>query len=303
MFSSRFPWIRMSARAVVAVASLGALLPAQAYLEIPGHDPKRPVRLLQSEEAPPKRLHLAELWRPPANTAPDSFSAPRAFSESLDSVGDLFGSLFDSFQLNLPIPDNSTVGESSQKTIQGFSGLITSVQVQLQIAARGDQPMFNGDFHVTLSHGSESAVLLNRTGRRESSSVGYGDSGFSITLSDSAPADVHNYRITVTGSHTTPLSLTDTPAALIGIWQPDGRSADPSLVLPSSPRDATLARFIGLDPNGTWTLHVSDLSANGLGQLVDWSLQIATVPELSPSCLFLSTGLIAFAYLRRRRFP
>jgi len=285
----------------MVVASFGALLPAHAILEIPRHDSNQPVRLLPSEEAPPKRLHLSDLWRPPAYTVSDSWSEFRSLSDSLPAIGSVFGSLFDSLQLNLAIPDNSLVGETSEKTIQGFNGVITSVQVQLQISSRGDQPMFNGDFHVTLTHGSGYAVLLNRTGRRETSSLGYGDSGFNVTLSDSAPADIHNYRVTATGSHLTPLSLTDTPAALTGTWQPDGRTADPFQVLPGSTRNALLSNFIGLNPNGVWTLHVSDLSANGLGQLVDWSLQIATVPEFAKGWMVIGTGLVAFAFLRRPR--
>ena len=68
---------------------------------------------------------------------------------------------------------------------------------------------------------------------------GYGDSGFNITLSDSAPnGDIHNYRAVFTPEAGSPLT---------GVWQPDGRHADPSMVLDSTARTATLSSFCRLE--------------------------------------------------------
>ena len=203
--------------------------------------------------------------------------------------------------LNLEIPDNSAVGVSSEKVVSGVSGVIASLQVELHIAPLANTTMFNGDYHVTLTHDSGYAVLLNRTGRRDGFSAGYGDNGFRITLDDTSGGDVHAYRVTATGSHTTPLSNTDTPIALTGTWQPDGRSADPAQVGLGSARDATLARVAGLDPNGVWTLHLSDLAAEGQGELVEWSLHFTLVPEPAEIAVGGAALLGAFALARSRR--
>jgi hypothetical protein len=196
------------------------------------------------------------------------------------------------------VPDNSAAGLAHEKTFSGEPGPIASVEVRLTLAARGGEPMFNGDLFVSLAYDTGYAVLLNRPGRRAGSAAGYGDSGFTVSFRDDAPADVHTYRLTLTGSHTTPLSDTDTPAALTGVWQPDGRDADPALVLDTTPRTAMLSSFAGLDPNGTWTLFVADLSEGGLVRLVDWDLEFTPIPEPGPLVL---AALIALACLARRR--
>jgi len=285
------PWLRQSA--VVACALI--LGPSTlGFIEIPRDDSEPTFRL---QNTPQRPLRLADTWSPPT---PEFWTAGDGSIrlDRLPQLGDLVEHFFNSIAID--IPDFSAVGVTSEKTVHGLAGALTSVQVQLNLAARGGEPLFNGDLHVTLSHDSGYAVLLNRTGRRPGFSAGYGDSGFSITLSDLAPADVHTYRVTATGSHPIPLSSTDDPAALTGTWQPDGRSADPSQVLDSSPRDAMLGSFVGLDPNGVWTLHVSDLSENGLGRLVDWTLVLATVPEPAEMLLCVAFGLGLFAFVRRR---
>ena len=37
--------------------------------------------------------------------------------------------------------------------------------------------------------------------------------------------------------------------------------------------------YNGLNPNGTWTLFIADLSSGGQSTLVSWELDIAAVPE------------------------
>lgn len=283
------PW---GAAVFVLSSALGPA--ALGYLELPQDDPRGPFHLL---DTPGRHLRLAEAWRPPTR----SFWAAEDGSIEVDRLSPL-ADVFEHFfgRIQLAVPDSSTVGVTSEKTVTGMAGVLASVQVQIHLTPRGDQPMFNGDFHVTLSHDSGYAVLINRAGRRDGFSAGYADSGFNVTLSDQATADIHNYRVAATGSHTTPLSLTDDPAGLTGTWQPDGRTADPSQVLPTSPRDAMLDRFVGLDPNGVWTLHVADLNSNGLGQLVEWSLTLTTVPEPPQTLLAFGLSLGLFALARRR---
>lgn len=192
----------------------------------------------------------------------------------------------DSFP-NASIPDNSTVGVVSEQIVSGFTGGVGQVTVRLSISSAGSDPMFNGDLYVALTHNSQQTVLINRPGRRTGSSLGYGDSGFDVTLNDSATADIHNYRLTLNGSHSISISSTEPPGALTGSWQPDARKVDPFLVTSDSPRTASLSVFNGQDGNGTWTLFVADFSPGGTAKLNSWTLEVSPVPEP------LETGLAA----------
>jgi MYXO-CTERM domain-containing protein len=185
--------------------------------------------------------------------------------------------------------------------VSGVPGVIGSLQVQLTLSPRGPEPMFNGDLFITLSHESGYSVLLNRVGRREGSATGYADNGFTFTLADTAAADVHTYRQTVTGNELTPISSATPAAPLTGSWQPDGRTADPGTVLTSSPRITSLGAFTGLDPNGEWTLFVADLGAGGLAQLESWSLEFTVVPEPNETAAAMAAALAAVALARRRQ--
>jgi hypothetical protein len=119
---------------------------------------------------------------------------------------------------------------------------------------------------------------LNRTGVTGTGSgdaFGYGNTGFNITLSStsSGAQDVHfyqNYSPSYNGS-----------GQLTGTWQPDGRNIDPQSA-PSAFDAASrlnFGSFTGLNPNGTWTLFIADLSAGGQSDVVSWSLDITAVPE------------------------
>ena len=66
-------------------------------------------------------------------------------------------------------------------------------------------------------------MLLNRVGRTASNPVGFADSGLDVSFDDAAAnGDIHVYR-----------AVTNPPAGtpLTGTWQPDGRLADPAVVL------------------------------------------------------------------------
>lgn len=201
---------------------------------------------------------------------------------------------------NAAIPDNSSVGLVSEQTVSGFSGGIGQVTVHLSISAAGSEPMFNGDLYVALTYNSQQTILLNRPGRRTGSTLGYGDSGFDVTLSDSSTADIHNYRLTVNGSHSIPLSATETPAALNGTWQPDGRAVDPEVVISDSLRTTSLSIFQGQDGNGTWTLLIADFAAGGLAKLDSWTLEITPVPEPIEACAATGLALLVGGAVCRR---
>jgi subtilisin-like proprotein convertase family protein len=69
-------------------------------------------------------------------------------------------------------------------------------------------------------------------------------------------------------------------------------------VLNTDARPAMLADFIGLDPNGNWTLFVADQNPGDTSTLQSWTLTITAVPE--PSAALLSF-LGAVLLLRRCR--
>jgi subtilisin-like proprotein convertase family protein len=64
---------------------------------------------------------------------------------------------------------------------------------------------------------------------------------------------------------------------------------------PLAPEEA-LGAFIGEDPNGTWTLTISDDLAGDTGTLDGWGLQVTTLPEaLRPTLSYLITNSSAVA--------
>ncbi len=195
--------------------------------------------------------------------------------------------------LDLTIPDGDPAGVVDVQVIDTESFPILDISVTLEISGV-DAGGYNGDLYVALQHDSGFSVLLNRVGRREENLSGYADNGFSITLDDSAPSgDIHSYRMTLEGSHTTPI-----PGPLTGVWQPDARNVDPDSVLDTSPRTAGLSAFEGLDPRGEWTLFIADMEEGGQMRLESWGL-IITVPEPGTGVL-TAMGLLALTLLGRR---
>jgi subtilisin-like proprotein convertase family protein len=194
--------------------------------------------------------------------------------------------------LNLPIPDVNPVGTSDTQQI-GSTLSIAEIKASLTITG---STAFTGDFYAYLGHNSQIAVLLNRVGRSDSNPFGYNDAGIQATFYDSAVnGDVHNYRLTLTGSHSTPVP---SPGVLTGEWAPDGRNISPASVQDMSPRTATLSSFIGTSAAGEWTLFIADLSEGGTGTLTDWSLEIVAVPEPSVAGSFAAILLTGYALYR-----
>ena len=157
--------------------------------------------------------------------------------------------------VNLLIPDDEMNGVGDNFT---FTSAIHGIVPNLEIAGG-----YNGDLYVLLGHGANVAILLNRVGRTTSLDAGYGDAGFSITLSDAAPnGDIHFYR-TVSNPQGGPLT---------GVWQPDGRDVDPLACDQTSPRTALLNVFTNESPNGDWSLAVFDAVTGFQATLVSWGL-------------------------------
>jgi len=202
-----------------------------------------------------------------------------------------------SFPVGAAIPDGNLNGFQNSQSIGGLSGQITDLNVTLEISGG-----FNGDFYAFLTHDSTTAILLNRIGRNSTHSFGYPDAGFgpdayanAFTLDDQAATDIHFYRnaaYSLNGS-----------AQLTGSWQPDGRLLDPlspASAFDGASRSAPLSLFNGLDPNGSWTLYIADVSSGGEGLLVGWGLQITTVPE--PTFATLAGVGLCILCNRRRLF-
>ena len=179
------------------------------------------------------------------------------------------------FTVNKTIPDGDPNGLSDTQNIDLTSQQlfnITDLQVTLHITGG-----FNGDYYGYLVHNGGFAILLNRVGKTAANSVGYADSGFNITLSASSPNDIHNYQnVSNPGG-----------GILTGVFAEDGRNVDPAGVLDTDARTALLSSFNGQDPNGQWTLFLSDVDYGQQGQLTSWGLVVTAVPEPS------SFGLMA----------
>jgi hypothetical protein len=201
--------------------------------------------------------------------------------------------------VNKPVPDDLIAGVSDTETLSGLGTSIMNIEVSLDLQGG---PAFNGDYYVSLSHGNTLAVLLNRPGRTASSSFGYSDNGYNVTFDDAAPhGDIHQYRQALFGNQTTPVDPSYVQP-LTGLWAPDGRNVAPSLSYDTIARTALLSGFDGQDPNGNWTLFLTDASSGGTAVLTDWKLIVTGVPEPTTICMFaLGAGLLAATSLRKRK--
>jgi subtilisin-like proprotein convertase family protein len=197
-------------------------------------------------------------------------------------------------QVNQAIPDGDASGLASSLHLTGISDPIVSLQVNLNLSGT-----YNGDLYAYLVHDGGFSVLLNRVGRTSNNDLGYGDGGFNVTFFDGAAnGDIHNYRSSLFGNASTPLS-----GPLTGNWSPDGRQSSPFGVTDADARTALLSSFDGLDPNGDWTLFVADLSGGDLHQLDSWGLEfgapVPSVPENGSTATWLLTALAGVALAAR----
>jgi hypothetical protein len=178
------------------------------------------------------------------------------------------------------IPDGNAAGWSDSQNVSMGSGLlISSVTVGLNVSGG-----YDGDLYAYLSYtptaggGSGFAVLLNRVGMTSGNPFGSSASGFTITLSDLNPTDIH-------------MASAPAGAPISGAFAPDGRNVNPQLSYDTTPRTATMSSFNNLDANGTWTLFFSDMSSGGQSTLTSWSLAITAIPEPVTTALGLFAGL------------
>ena len=188
------------------------------------------------------------------------------------------------------IPDATTTGWSDVRTLAVADNSIQSITVTLNVSGG-----FNGDLYAYISHNGVLVPLMNRVGvasSSPSSSFGYSDPGFTITLSSAAANDVHFY-----GRNTPSFNGS---GQLTGTWQPDGRTISP-LSSPASFDSASRINFSAyntLDPNGSWTLFFADVSGGGgTSTLTSWQLDITAVPEPVDQAFWVFVGLMVIVGL------
>ena len=178
------------------------------------------------------------------------------------------------FNAGTAIPDGDANGLAlgQNLTLSTLAGPVNSVSVSLNLSGG-----YNGDLYAYLAGPNGGfAVLLNRSGVTGGNTFGYADTGFNVTLNDGAASSLQYYQ--TTGY---PGSLNGS-GQLTGIWQPSGLNLDPQSdpsLFPTTTPSALLSSFNGNNPNGTWTLFLSDVSAGGQATLVNWGLTITTAPE------------------------
>jgi MYXO-CTERM domain-containing protein len=188
------------------------------------------------------------------------------------------------------IADAPFAGLARELTVDTGARLIESLSITLDIGSAPGDLAWNGDLYVQLSGPSGTlAVLLNRAGTTPSDDTGYGDAGFNITIGTGSLPDVHEYQgvsYSLNGS-----------GQLTGTWASDGRED-----ATSASRDRMLDQFIGQNPNGTWTLLVTDLASGNAARLNSWSIEgVGAVPEPGEWTALAGLALAGFAAIRRRR--
>ncbi len=203
--------------------------------------------------------------------------------------------------LPLTPADGTGAPASDTRTISGSSIVsLTDVDVRVTLSNPVQGGAFNGDYYLSLQHGSGFSVLLNRVGRTAGSDLGYDDNGFHVTFDDQAAnGDVHVYRTRLGGlvdlSYTLPLT---------GSWAPDGRGASPTTVQDMDLRGSLLQVFNSAQANGGWTLQVIDFNSGGIASLTSWDLlltgELAPIPEPAATAALTALALAALAAAKMR---
>ena len=189
----------------------------------------------------------------------------------------------------LSIGDPPSSGVALTLEVSTPATSIDSLGVLLSINSAVSDQAWNGDLYVQLTSPSGTVVVLvNRAGLSLADPhAGYGDAGMVLDINDESSNDIHAYQ--------TVAYQLDPNGWLTGSWQSDGR-VNPT----SGSRPLRLSNLYGEDPNGTWTLLVSDMSTGNRAVIGSWSLYGSAVPEPVSSTL-AGVALLAGAWWCRRR--
>lgn len=159
------------------------------------------------------------------------------------------------------IADANPSGWSDTRTLTGINATsITDLNVVLNLSGG-----YNGDLYGYLLYQATPgaptgtmAVLLNRVGQNT------GTPGSSTYVYGFATAGLANVMLDDQGVSGNIHNVAN-PTSGLGVgYTPDGGS---------------LASFNGLNPNGTWTLFLADLSGGDVSTVLSWGLDITPVPE------------------------
>lgn len=108
------------------------------------------------------------------------------------------------------------------------------------------------------------------------------DGEMSLLMSDAGGGtDIVGVTLTFDDAAATPLP--DGTALTTGSYQPTDYTAGDTFAAPapSGPYSATLTSFIGVDPNGVWSLYVMDDAGGDTGSIADgWTLSLEITPSV-----------------------
>ena len=175
--------------------------------------------------------------------------------------------------LNSVVPDGNTNGWVNSTVISGQSGTIQPGSLQVALNLTGG---YNGDLYAYLVNSSGGfVVLLDRVGGLP---FGYSDAGMTVTFTSDAAQNIHNY-----GGGFVPS----------GAYLPDNSGI-------TTGNSGSLASF--LNPNGTWSLFIADLSSGGVTTVQSWGLQmdIVAVPEVETWIAAALAGAFGAFWLNRQ---
>lgn len=150
------------------------------------------------------------------------------------------------------MPDNNATGVSTTINVSGKTGVIRDVDVKTLI-----DHDFNRDVSITLTHGSKTVLLIKASTANRS-----GKDGFNGLLWDDSAAK----------------TVSEATKSASGASLDQQTRVDDALV-----PEASLGTFVGDDPNGAWTLTVSDTDPTIAGSLSGWELNLATSAPAAPS--------------------
>ena len=155
---------------------------------------------------------------------------------------------------SLDIPDNDAAGITSTITVAGKAGVVRDVDLTTFI-----QHPVNREVSAWITHNGKTVLLVNGLPNKRA-----GSNGYNGTLWDDSAAKT----ISESEADLTPLNPPLTAVA------PEG----------------ALGAFVGDDPNGAWTLKVSDNGALDTGTLTGWSLDLATAASTTGTLANVTGG-------------
>ena len=90
-------------------------------------------------------------------------------------------------------------------------------------------------------------------------------------------------------------------SSITGAWVSDGRNLDPATISESDSPGLLLGSFNGPNPNGSWTLFLTDVDFGEQGTVPPWNRVVTAIPEPSTfGCLALGSLVLGITLLRRR---